>query len=104
MAKMEQTIKEYAQKGKKVMASASTKAGEHFQRMGEALIKTIDTRQLKIRLNDKYMALGRLVWEHHRDGKRISFKTKQFEAILEEITRTVEELEGRVNLKEAGRE
>lgn len=104
MAKIEQTIKEYAQRGKEAMASASTKAGEQFQRIGETVIKTIDTRQLKIRLRNNYTELGKLVWEHHRDGKRISFRTKQFEAILEEISRTVEELEGRANLKEAEKE
>lgn len=104
MAKIEQTIREYAQRGKEAVASASTKAGEQVKKIGETVIKNIDTRQLKIRLRNSYTELGKLVWEHHREGKRISFKTKQFETILEDISRTVEELEGRANLKEAERE
>lgn len=104
MAKIEETIKEYAQRGKDAVTSASAKAGEHFQRIGETVIQTIDTRQLEIRLNKSYTELGKLVWEHHRDGKRISLRTKQFEVILDEISRTVEELEGRANLKKADTE
>ena len=101
MAKLEETIREYAQRGRDAVASASNKAGEQIQRFGETVIQTLDTRQLKVRLRNKYTELGTIVWEHHRDGKRISFKTKQFESLLDDISRTVDELEGRTNLKKA---
>ena len=101
MAKIEDTIKDYANRSKEAVATFSAKAGERIQEAGDTLIQTIDTRRLKKRLETLYADLGKLIWEYHRDEKRISLKTKQFEIILDDITRTVEELEGRANLKQA---
>ena len=104
MAKIDETLKDYANKSRDALMSFSAKAGERLQDASETLIQTIDTRRLRKRLQSLHAELGLLVWEYQRDEKRLSLKAKPFDTIIAEITRITDELEGRANLKEAENE
>lgn len=104
MARIDETLKDYANKSRDALMSFSSKAGERLQDASETLIQTIDTRRLRKRLQSLHAELGLLVWEYQRDEKRLSLKTKPFDALIGEINRITEELEGRANLKEADTE